>query len=359
MKVLHLIPDMEYGNAAKQLSLLAPALTDSGTDCQIVVMTGKGPLAESMQAATKNVLFLKRKRWIDLKAFGDLRRWIARYSPDIIHCWRRESVRYLALAGWTKQKTLVSCIGDPVKGLWGNLESRLLGRVNKIVVQWPAEVATWKSWIPEQRLCQIFPGIDEFVRPSSPSANGFAEFLPPQARFILCMGPLEPSKGFKEAIWGFHILASIHEDLYLVVVGDGPDRIHMNRMAHSLFPERVILLGARGDFKEILARAEVVWVPSHVPRGFNVALEAMAAAKPVIATRVIGLSDIVVEGVTGGFMTPGDKVGLARQTRPLLEDPAKRFQLGEAGRRRAQEQFSLTAMARAYQGLYESLAKSP
>src|SRR5262245_46276044 len=137
--------------------------------------------------------------------------------------------------------------------------------------------------MPEQGLCQISPGIDEFVRRPSPSANGFGEFLPPQARFILCMGPLEPSKGFKEAIWGFHILASIHENLCLVVVGDGPDRIHMNRMANSLFPERVILLGPRGDFREILAQAEVVWVPSHVPRGFNVALEAMAAGKPVIA----------------------------------------------------------------------------
>jgi glycosyltransferase involved in cell wall biosynthesis len=358
MKVLHLIPDLEYGNAAKQLSLLVPALADSGTDCRIVVMTGKGPLAEPLLSAQADLQFLNRKRWIDFKSLGRLGRLIARHSPDIVHCWRREAVRYLALAGWTKKKTLMSCIGYPVKGLWGNLESRLLGRVNKIVLQWPAEVPIWKSWIPEQGLCQISPGIDEFVRPSCPSPNGFAEFLPPQARFILCMGPLEPSKGFKEAIWGFHILASMHENLYLVVIGDGSDRVHMNRMAHSLFPERVMLLGARDDFREILARAEVVWVPSHVPRGFNVALEAMAAAKPVIASRVIGLSDIVVEGVTGGFMTPGDKVGLARQTRPLLEDAAKRFQLGEAGRQRAQEQFSVTTMARAYQSLYESLAKS-
>ena len=84
----------------------------------------------------------------------------------------------------------------------------------------------------------------------------------------------------------------------------------------------------------------------------------MAAGKPVIASRVIGLSDIVVEGATGGLMTPGDKVGLARQTRPLLEDAAKRLQLGEAGRRQAQEKFSVPAMARAYQDLYESLVKS-
>jgi glycosyltransferase involved in cell wall biosynthesis len=172
------------------------------------------------------------------------------------------------------------------------------------------------------------------------------------------MGPLEPSKGFKEAVWGFHILASLYEELYLVVIGDGSDRVRMNRMAHSLFPERVILLGARADCRNILARAEVVWVPSHVPRGFNVALEAMAAAKPVIASRVIGLNDIVVEGVTGGFMTPGDKVGLARQTRPLLEDAAKRIQWGEAGRRRVQEKFSVPSLARAYQDLYEFVLKS-
>ncbi|HEV2948836.1 MAG TPA: glycosyltransferase [Gemmataceae bacterium] len=358
MKVLHLIPDLEYGNAAKQLSLLAPALAALGVESRIVVMSGMGPLAEPLQSADINLEFLNWKRWIDFKPFGRLSRSIANYSPDIIHCWRRESVRCLALAGWTKRKTLASCIGYPIGGIWGKLESRLLRRLNKIVFQWPSEPAIWRAHIPVERMCQIPPGIDSLVRPDgAPSSNG-NESLPQQARLILCMGPLEPSKGFKEAIWAFHILAFLYEDLRLVVIGEGPDRVRMNRMAHSFYAERVIFLGARADFREVLARAEVVWVPSHVPRGFNVALDAMAAAKPVIASRVIGLSDIVVDGVTGGFMTPGDKVGLARQTRPLLEDAAKRIQLGEAGLRRVQEKFSVSSLARAFQQLYESMLNS-
>jgi glycosyltransferase involved in cell wall biosynthesis len=358
MKVLHLIPDLEYGNAAKQLSLLAPALAASGVECRIVVMSGKGPLAEPLQLADINLEFLNWKRWIDFKPLGRLSRWIADYSPDIIHCWRRESVRCLALARWTKQKTLASCIGYPIRGIWGNLEFRLLRRLNKIVFQWPAELAIWNAHIPIEKTHHIPPGIDSLVRPDrAPSSNG-TESLPQQSRLILCMGPLEPSKGFKEAIWAFHILAFLYEDLRLVVIGEGPDRVRMNRMAHSFYAERVIFLGARVDFREVLARAEVVWVPSHVPRGFNVALDAMAAAKPVIASRVIGLSDIVVDGVTGGFMTPGDKVGLARQTRPLLEDAAKRIQLGEAGLRRVQEKFSVASLARAFQQLYESMLES-
>jgi glycosyltransferase involved in cell wall biosynthesis len=358
MKVLHLIPDLEYGNAAKQLSLLAPALAASGVECRIVVMTGKGPLAAPLQSADINLEFLNWKRWIDFKPFGRLSRSIANYSPDIIHCWRRESVRCLALAGWTKQKTLASCIGYPTRGIWGKLEFRLLRRLDRIVFQWPSEPAIWRAHIPEKRMCQISPGSDSLVRTTGDSSSNGTESLSQQARLILCMGPLEPSKGFKEAIWAFHILAFLYEDLRLVVIGEGPDRVRMNRMAHSFYAERVLFLGARADFREVLARAEVVWVPSHVPRGFNVALDAMAAAKPVIASRVIGLSDIVVEGVTGGFMTPGDKVELARQTRPLLEDAAKRMQLGEAGRRRVQEKFSVASLARSFHTLYQSMLKS-
>jgi glycosyltransferase involved in cell wall biosynthesis len=358
MKVLHLIPDLEYGNAAKQLSLLAPALAASGVESRIVVMTGMGPLTEPLQSADINLQFLNWKRWIDFKPFGRLSRSIADYSPDIIHCWRRASVRCLALSGLTKRKTLASCIGYPIRGIWGKLESRLLRRLDRIVFQWPSEPAIWKAHIPVERMCQIPPGSDSLVRPTGDSSSNGTESLPQQARLILCMGPLEPSKGFKEAIWAFHILAFLYEDLRLVVIGEGPDRVRMNRMAHSFHAERVLFLGARADFREVLARAEVVWVPSHVPRGFNVALDAMVAAKPVIASRVIGLSDIVVEGVTGGFMTPGDKVGLARQTRPLLEDAAKRIQLGEAGLRRVQEKFSVSSLARAFHQLYESMLKS-
>jgi len=166
---------------------------------------------------------------------------------------------------------------------------------------------------------------------------------------------LEPGKGIKDAVWAFHILGFLYPDLHLVLVGHGPEGDRLSRLAGTLFPERIVSLASRAEYGKILARVDVVWVPSLQPRGFNVALEAMAAGKPVVASRLPGLTEIVQGEETGFLIHPGDKVSLARQTRRLLDDPDRRRQMGEAGRRRALDQFSLNSLAQAYMKVYQSL----
>src|SRR5262249_6599661 len=202
------------------------------------------------------------------------------------------------------------------------------------------------------------PGTHGLESMTIPPNFGSKHKLPPAARVILCVGPLEVSKGVLEAIWAFHILGFLFPDLHLLVIGEGPDRDRLLQLAKNVFPGRLIFLGAMPDWTDFLSRAEIVWVPSLVPRGFNVALEAMAAGKPVIASRWPGLTNIIGNGETGVLVAPGDKVGLARQTRLLLDDLNKGRQWGEAGRRRARECFSVEALARAYLSLYESFSNS-
>jgi glycosyltransferase involved in cell wall biosynthesis len=79
----------------------------------------------------------------------------------------------------------------------------------------------------------------------------------------------------------------------------------------------------------------------------------MAAGRPVIATRLPDLAEIVAEGVAGCLVPPGDKTELARQTRFLLNDPDRRLAYGEAGRRRAVEDFSVEKLVRRCAALYE------
>jgi glycosyltransferase involved in cell wall biosynthesis len=166
---------------------------------------------------------------------------------------------------------------------------------------------------------------------------------------------LEPSKGIKDAVWAFHIVGFLYTDLHLVLVGDGPERDRLSRLAGSLFPERIISLPYHEEYWRTLTQADVVWIPSVKPRGVNVALEAMAAGKPVVASRLPGLMDIVQDGETGVLINAGDQVSLARQTRKLLDDPDRRRQMGEAGRRRVQEHFSLNSLAQAYAKLYDDV----
>ena len=85
----------------------------------------------------------------------------------------------------------------------------------------------------------------------------------------------------------------------------------------------------------------------------------MAAGKPVIATRLPALAEIVADGEVGCLVPPGDKTELARQTRFLLNDPDRRRAYGEAGRRRAAEHFSVEQLVRRCAELYEGEAPGP
>jgi glycosyltransferase involved in cell wall biosynthesis len=161
-----------------------------------------------------------------------------------------------------------------------------------------------------------------------------AEDEPP---FVLYAGRLSPEKGVLE-------LVEAANGIPLVIVGDGPLR------------ERVP--GARGfvahdELLKLYERAAVVAVPSY-REGFGVVCaEAMAHARPVVASAVGGLLDLVADGETGIHVPPGDVAALREALERLLADRALRRRLGEAGRERVRERFSWTAVTDATVAAYE------
>jgi glycosyltransferase involved in cell wall biosynthesis len=151
------------------------------------------------------------------------------------------------------------------------------------------------------------------------------------------------------------ILKYVYDNLHLVLIGDGPERQALERFAHSIrVNDRVHFLGELDNASAILSQAQVVWVPSVARGGSNVALEAMAAGRPVVAGRVPELAEIVVDGETGFVVSSGDKVALARRTRMLLADSDLRERLGRAGQERARRDYSVAALVRAYAGFYQA-----
>ena len=161
-----------------------------------------------------------------------------------------------------------------------------------------------------------------------------AEDDPP---FVLYAGRLSPEKGVLE-------LVKAANGIPLVIVGDGPLR------------ERVP--GARGfvahdKLLKLYERAAVVAVPSF-REGFGVVCaEAMAHARPVVASAVGGLLDLVADGETGIHVPPGDVVALRDALQRLLSDPELRRRFGEAGRERVRERFSWAAVTDTTVAAYE------
>jgi len=134
----------------------------------------------------------------------------------------------------------------------------------------------------------------------------------------------------------------------------GPDRERLQHFTQAIEAEATVhFLGVRADLDSMYANAAAVWIPSLVDRGVRVALEAMQAGRPVVASKQPRLTEIVVDGETGFLVPKGDKVALAKQTRKLLDDPQLALQMGQAGRRRVEEHFGPQAYITSLQDILQ------
>jgi glycosyltransferase involved in cell wall biosynthesis len=149
--------------------------------------------------------------------------------------------------------------------------------------------------------------------------------------------------------------ASVPDAVFLLA-GDGPARERLERKAHALgIADRIRFLGHRQDVARLLIHCDLFVLPSLYEGLPLTALEAMAAGKPVIATKVGGTDEIVLNGVTGVLVPPANSEQLAAAINSLLSNPQRANRLAEAGRNRVRRMFSAEAMVRGVQNVYEEL----
>lgn len=144
------------------------------------------------------------------------------------------------------------------------------------------------------------------------------------------------------------------KDFKLVIVGDGPCRENLIGTVRQLqISKKVIFLGDRSDVPELM-NAFDTFILSSVTEGISLTLlEAMATGLPVVATNVGGNPEVVVDGVTGILVPPKDPEKMAEAIIRLLQNRELAKQMGDAGRKRVEEKFSLERMVREYENIYE------
>jgi glycosyltransferase involved in cell wall biosynthesis len=151
-------------------------------------------------------------------------------------------------------------------------------------------------------------------------------------------------------------LASRFPETEFVLVGDGPYRADLERMAEKLgIAHRVKFLGERHDMQEVLATLDISVVASNSESLSNVIMESMAAGKPVIATRVGGNAELVREGETGLLIPRQDVDALVNALEKLLTEPRSRQQMGQRAHMLARRDFCLDRVSSQYEQLYASL----
>ena len=154
---------------------------------------------------------------------------------------------------------------------------------------------------------------------------------------LLYVGRLDAVKGVRVLFDALQIARAERPGLTLTLIGDGPDRAALERAA----PEGTSFLGFRNqdDVAAALAEHDALVLPSFAEGVPVVLMEAMAAARPVVATSVGGVSELVRHGETGLLVPPGDEVALARALVKISGDAALRQRLGLAGRERVRSEF--------------------
>jgi glycosyltransferase involved in cell wall biosynthesis len=170
---------------------------------------------------------------------------------------------------------------------------------------------------------------------------------------------LRPEKGLDTAIRALAPLSAERPELVFAVVGDGPERDPLARLATEL-GVRAVFLGQRpNDEVPDLVAAMDVTVCSSQREGMPLAvLEWMAAGKAIVASRVGGIPAILADRDEAIFVPPGDPVSFAAAVARLLDDLAQRERLGAAARRRQRREFRFDRTVATIEALYESLTQS-
>jgi len=169
---------------------------------------------------------------------------------------------------------------------------------------------------------------------------------------------LRPPKGQKYLIEAAAIICQRLPQAKFLLIGQGGGHLKEEaerQIANLQLQENVKLLGFREDVPELLRLFDIFVLPS-TSEGLPMSIvEAMAAAKPVVATRVGGLPEIVTDGDNGYLVEPANVAALAEKLQILLQSKELRTCLGQRGRQIASEKFSLETMIKQYQELYEKV----
>jgi len=168
---------------------------------------------------------------------------------------------------------------------------------------------------------------------SAPSETRSRLGLAPGRRWVAAAGRLTPEKGFADLL---EAADALPHDVELWLFGDGPERARLEALRGRLATgERVHLAGARADAAECVAAADVCVVPSRWEEAFCLAAaEPLARGRPVVATGVGAVPELVQDGVTGLLVPPASPAALASAITRLLDAPELGAALGRAGRAR-------------------------
>ena len=367
MRVLHVAKVTGIAGAENHLLALLPALRALGVDAEVALLQEPGrPVAQLVRAflaAGVPTFELAINMDLDPWLVGRLARLVRSRGAHAMHTHGVHADLYgrLCLQGLDGVLLLQTRHNDDrFRRLWimRLLNQWLARRCVRIVAISDAvrEFVCAVEGIPPRKVERIYYGLDAAPAPQN-VADLRTELGWAGAPLIGFVGRLTGQKGVDVLLNAFAIVHRALPTARLLLIGDGPQRAALAALAGGLqISAAVHFAGWREDARAQMAALNVLAIASRW-EGFGlVTLEAMQAGVAVVASRVSALPEIVLDGETGLLVPAANAAKLAAALLALLQDPQRAMQLGENGRLRAAQLFTVKQMAVQHAALYLSLA---
>jgi glycosyltransferase involved in cell wall biosynthesis len=356
--VVFVCPNLEAGGAERQWASLVPGLRAAGFDVRVMTLDGRGAYFETLQMDGVPIACARLRHAADPIGLVRAVRLAGRGFSVVVSRGVSAHVVGHVLARTRKAAHVVTeHLGPDPDGLrpLSRRQRLLLGPVRPRI----AAVAVVAASQAEHLVRDGYP--PEAIRPipngvaSDPPVRSRdavrAELGVPAGAFLaVLVANLRPEKraaAFVDQVAAAHAAEPAIQGM---VVGDGPEAGLVAR-AVDRAGGAVRMLGFRSDALDVIHAADVMCLTSAVEASPMVVLEAMSLGRPVVASNVGGVADVVVSGETG-VLVPPERLGeMADALVSLARDPVRVAELGAAGRRRQREAFSLEAMIDGYAGL--------
>jgi glycosyltransferase involved in cell wall biosynthesis len=352
LRITHLIrakPPGEIGGADAHLLDLASAQAMDGHDVRVIFL-GPAQLSGAVRdrgISVVNIASMSMAAWV-----RGTREAIRAQAPDVVHShgYRADILAALLrpLTPSSARWTLVMTVHGFLRTSWG---LRLLSWLNERALR-SADVVIVVSSIESQRLTAMLRRIVTFI----PNGVARAELLPraqacrrlgtnPARRTVAFVGRLSPEKRPDLFIAMAALVARDRPEADFLVIGSGAQQRETVQQAAAMPDLPVTFTGLVSEVASLMEGIDVLVCPSDTEGTPRVVLEAMSAGVPVVATRVGGLPDLIVDGETGFLVPPNSAAALAGPVTRLLSDEPLYRCISHGARTHAEREFSGAAMA--------------
>ncbi len=368
LRILHLTASLYTGGAERLILGLARQLNRAEFDVHLCAIGhfGQDSMLRDFQRLDRPIHLIPIQRFYDPRILVALVQYVRYHQIDLIHTHLLYADILGRLLGQLLRLPVISTLqNDPMDSRNIRLDKRWLSRLTArfttthlVTVSNQIRQRFITAWqVKEERISTIYNAVQmqPFLAIPAPMATAAYTTLP---LTITTIGRLEAQKGQHLLLAAAQQVLAQFANVRFLFVGQGPLDEQLQAQAAQLgIADRVEFAGLRRDIPSILAQSDIFVLPSLWEGLPLAAIEAMAAARPVVLTDVGGNRELITHEQEGLLIPPNDSTALTAALLALLQSPEKRKKLGEQARAHARQHFHIEIITRQYEALYRTLCQ--